>query len=78
MDRDLDHYLRAVFAAVGDRTVGFHSATSNVVQTHSATLCQDVPSSLTHVDGRLVALAFEPLATTSFDPLGPGKAPPPL
>lgn len=38
MDHDLEIYLREVFAAVGVRTVGFHSGTSNVVETHSATL----------------------------------------
>lgn len=77
MDRDLDQYLRAIFAAVGDQTAGLRSSKPNVVETHSATLRTDVSSTLTHLDGRLAALASEHSVTTSSSLLGPGEAPPP-
>lgn len=77
MERYLDVYLRVVFAAVRSRTNGFRSATSNVVETHSATLHHDVSSILMLLDGRLAVFASEPLVMASSDPSGPGEAPPP-
>lgn len=74
MGGDLDVYLQAIFAAVRDCTVVFCSATSNVVETHGATLRQDVLSTPTHLGGRLEALAAETLITTASDSLGTGEA----
>lgn len=42
VDHDLDVRLQAMFAAVCHFTTFFRSATSNVVENHSATICQDV------------------------------------
>lgn len=56
MDCDLDSYLRSVFAVVHDHMASFRFATFNVVKTHSALLCQDIPSIFMHLYGRLAAL----------------------
>lgn len=74
MDRDLDVSLWAFFAVMRDRTAIFCSKTSNIFEAHSATLCQEVSSILTHPDGGLGALAREPAVTTSSNPSGPEKA----
>lgn len=53
MERNLDFYSQAIFDEVHDCPVGFSSVTSNVVETHSVTLRQDVSSFVTHLDGHL-------------------------
>lgn len=51
MDCDRDVYLRAeVFAAGQECTAGIHSVTSNMIETHRATLCQNVSSIFTHLN----------------------------
>lgn len=46
MDCDFDVYLKSIFTAVRNRTVGFRFATYSVVEMQSATLCQDSSPSL--------------------------------
>lgn len=70
MDRDLDVYFRTVYAVVPDGAACFRSATTNVVETHSATLCQDVLSVLTHFDSLLAASTSDTSVTTGSDSLG--------
>lgn len=55
LDRDLDVYLPAMFAALHDRTASFRSAKPSIVKTPSATLCQDASSIITHLHARLAA-----------------------
>lgn len=63
---------------VAARLLPFRSATFSVGGTNSATLREDVSSILMHLDGRQVALSFEPSVTTSSDLLGRSKARPPF
>lgn len=77
MYRYLEDYWRGILRAALDSTAGYCFATSEVVETPSATLRQDVSSIFTHLDGRLAALAFEPSAKASSDLLDPGEALPP-
>lgn len=75
-DQNSDVYLRAIFAAVCERTDRFCSATSNAVKNDSAMLQQDVSSILTLFPGCLAALPSELSVSTSSDLLGPGDASP--
>lgn len=74
VDHDFDVYLWVVFAVVHDRTDGFLSATSSVVETNHATLHQDVSAILTNLDSRLAASTLYPPVTTSPNPLSRGAA----
>lgn len=80
LDWVLDDYLQVVFTAEHNRTAGVQSvtSTSNVDETNSATICQDVSSILKHLNSRQAASASYSLVTTSSDPLGVAAAPPPL
>lgn len=77
MDRNLEVYLQANFIAVCDRTDGFCSVTSKVVETHSVTLRRGISPTFTHIDGGLTALDSQSSAKTSSSPSGPSDTPPP-
>lgn len=73
MNHDLEVYLGAIFGAVRDRMASFRSATSYIVETHSAVPRHDTLFVLTRVDDRLVALASWSSITTISGPLGPSE-----
>lgn len=77
VDCDVDVYLLAIFIAVRDLTAGLHSVTSNVVETHSSMLPQDVSPIPKHLHGLLAVLASEPSSTMFSNPLGPSDSLPP-
>lgn len=68
VDRDIHDYLSKIFAMGSERTAGIRPATSNIVYRHSPTLCKDVSSIFTHLNGRLLALDSKPSTTVSSNP----------